>query len=230
MNTYISISRLLLILSVLFITSCITSKPVHPPSPGEGMDEQRLSLDRFHNITRIGDAMLPVRDHELDWNDYNLKYKTGPAMPRVKYITIHNTWNFGSAADEREYLNNRRDNAYVSYHFAVDETEAVRIMPLDIVGWHAGDSGRGPGNTTSVGIEICRSRCVGDDEKLYLESEKNAIVLAAYLLHYFNLDINALKKHQDWSGKYCPHRILDEKRWDSFKAEVANELAKYITK
>ena len=32
--------------------------------------------------------------------------------------------------------------------------------------------------------------------------------------------MSALKKHQDFSGKYCPHRILDEKSWESFVDRV----------
>lgn len=35
-----------------------------------------------------------------------------------------------------------------------------------------------------------------------------------------------MKKHQDWSGKYCPHRILGENRWESFKQRIQAELNK----
>lgn len=54
----------------------------------------------------------------------------------------------------------------VSFHFAVDEREAVQILPLAIHGWHAGD-GRGPGNTESIGVEICRSQCRGPADWQY---------------------------------------------------------------
>ncbi|MEC0685651.1 peptidoglycan-binding protein, partial [Bacillus haynesii] len=36
--------------------------------------------------------------------------------------------------------------------------------------------------------------------------------------------VDRVKKHQDWSGKYCPHRVLDEGRWDAVKAAIAAEL------
>jgi len=166
---------------------------------------------------------LTIRENLLDRNAYNLEYKYGPPMPEVKYITIHNTWNFASAIDERDYLNNRRDRKYLSYHFAVDENGAVQILPLDIRGWHAGD-GNGPGNRSSIGVEICRSRCVGKDEQLYRRAEENGVKLAAYLLDKFHLPLSALRKHQDWSGKHCPHRILDEHRWESFKQRVGEEM------
>ena len=40
--------------------------------------------------------------------------------------------------------------------------------------------------------------------------------------------MDRVKKHQDFSGKYCPHRILDEKRWNSFKDRIARELQDLI--
>ncbi len=166
---------------------------------------------------------LKIREDLLEKNSYNLKYKYGNPMPKVEYITIHNTWNVGPAVNERTYLNNRRDNSYVSYHFAVDESEAIQILPLDVNGWHAGD-GQGKGNHASIGIEICRSRCTGKDEQLYRRAEANGVKLAACLLRKFNLPLSALRKHQDWSGKNCPHRILDEKRWESFRRQVGDAM------
>lgn len=170
-------------------------------------------------------AGLRVRDGMLDRNSCNLTYKYGKPMPKVEYITIHNTWNFGPAANERDYLNQRRDNQYISFHYAVDETEAIQILPLDVSGWHAGDGG-GKGNSASIGVEICRSRCIGRDEPLYREAEENAVKLAAWLLVRHGLPLSALRKHQDWSGKYCPHRILDEGRWESFRQRVGTEMSR----
>ena len=87
-------------------------------------------------------------------------------------------------------------------------------------GWHAGDGAKGPGNRNSIGIEICRSRCTGERDWEYRRAEENGVLLAAWLLRKYNLPLSALRKHQDWSGKNCPHRILEEKRWESFKARV----------
>ncbi len=163
---------------------------------------------------------LTIRQDLLEKNEYNLKYKYGNPMPDVRYITIHNTWNFGPAVNERTYLNNRRDKQYISFHFAVDENEAIQILPLNVSGWHAGDGAKGPGNRNSIGIEICRSRCTGERDWEYRRAEENGVLLAAWLLRKYNLPLSALRKHQDWSGKNCPHRILEEKRWESFKARV----------
>ncbi len=165
-----------------------------------------------------------IREDYLDRNDYNLEHKYVGQMDKVEYITIHNTWNVAPAYRERAYLNNRQDGVYISFQYAVDETEAIEIMPPGERGWHAGDGRNGDGNAKSIGIEICRSRCVGDEEELYRQAEENAVHLAAYLLYKYQLGIERLRKHQDWSGKNCPHRILDENRWEEFKGRVKESL------
>ena len=158
-----------------------------------------------------------VQDFLTD-NDYNRRYKMPGEFNKVKYITIHNTANKATAQNERNYLNNRRDHEHISFQFAVDENEAIQIMPLTARGWHAGD-GRGEGNNNSIAIEICRS--TSPDDALYRRSEENAVKLAAWLLMVNGLTVDDLRMHKDWSGKNCPHRILDEGRWDEFKARVA---------
>ena len=122
---------------------------------------------------------------------------------------------------ERDRVDFRRDKASISYHFAVDEKEAVQILPMSIHGWHAGDGGKGAGNTRSIGIEICRSQCRDNADMLYRRAEANAAVLAAALLRKYNLTPEDLRMHYDWSKKFCPHRILEEKRFEEFKKQVA---------
>ena len=161
----------------------------------------------------------------IEDNDYNRRYKLPGRFEAVKYVTIHNTAEPFSARQERDRVDSRRDNASVSFHFAVDEREAVQILPLDIHGWHAGDGAEGPGNTQSIGIEICRSQCRGPADWQYRRSEENAEILACALLRHFKLTAADLRMHQDWSGKYCPHRILEENRFESFRARIAERLA-----
>lgn len=165
-----------------------------------------------------------IQEAVIEPNEYNLKYKYGGRMTDIHYITIHNTWNSAPAQRERDYLNNRRDKVYISYHFAVDEQGAVRTLPEDECAWHAGDGRQGKGNRNSIGIEIARSRCYGAEDHLYRQSEENAVLLAAWLLNKYGLSVGDLRMHRDWSGKNCPHRILEENRWDEFKARVAASL------
>ncbi len=160
---------------------------------------------------------LTIRQDLLDETPYNLKYKLAGPMT-AEYITIHNTANSASAAAERNYLNSRQDSEYISFHFAVDESEAVQIMPLNVHGWHAGD-GHGDGNMKSIGIEICRSTIYSSD--IYYRAEANAVKLVAYLLYVTGLTVDDLRMHYDWSGKLCPHRIIADNSWESFKQRVS---------
>lgn len=145
-----------------------------------------------------------------------------PFRDGVGFVTIHNTAEPFSAVDERARVLNRRD-ARTSFHFAVDEREVVQLLPLEFHGWHAGD-GEGDGNLRSVGVEICRSIFRGENDWLYRRAEENATLLASSLLRHFGLPPSALRTHRDWSGKYCPHRILEENSWDAFVSRVAAKL------
>lgn len=83
------------------------------------------------------------------------------------------------------------------------------------------DGSNGPGNRKSIGIEICYSKSGGDR---YNKAEENCVQLVAMLLKRYGWGIDRVKKHQDWSGKYCPHRILAEGRWESFKNRIAKAM------
>ena len=77
-------------------------------------------------------------------NKYNIKC---PYEMDAEYITVHNTANDATAKNEIAYM--IKNNNEVSYHFAVDDKEAVQGLPLDRNGWHAGD-GIGTGNRNSI--------------------------------------------------------------------------------
>ena len=137
-------------------------------------------------------------------------------------ITVHNTANEKStAANERAWLTNPSNSRTASYHIVVDEREAVEVLPLNEVGWHAGDgSGAASGNRTSIGIEICES---GNYEKTLA----NAISLVAKMLHERGWDTSKLRRHYDWSGKICPRLMYDNgswRGWGDFVARVKAEL------
>lgn len=134
-------------------------------------------------------------------------------------ICIHNTASDASAVNEIAYVHRNPDPT--SYHFAVDDIQAVQGLPLDRNGWHAGDGLNGRGNRKSIGIEICYSKSGGPRFK---QAEKNAAKLTAQLLKERGWGIERVKKHQDYSGKYCPHRTLSETGWANFLAMVQAEL------
>lgn len=147
---------------------------------------------------------------------YNIKC---PYPMTPEFIVVHNTANDASARNEVAYM--IRNNDKVSFHYAIDDKEIVQGIPENRNAWHAGD-GNGQGNRKGIGIEICYSKSGG---QRFIEAEKLAAKFIAYKLNEKGWGIDKVKKHQDFSGKYCPHRTLDM-GWQRFLDMVKSELDK----
>jgi N-acetylmuramoyl-L-alanine amidase CwlA len=160
---------------------------------------------------------IQVKQRLVPSSKYKIKC---PYIMEAEYITFHNTANDASAENEITYMLN--NNNETSYHFAIDDKEVIQGVPLNRNAWHCGDGG-GKGNRKSIGIEVCYSKSGGER---YKKAEDLAIRFIAQLLHDRGWGINKVKKHQDWSGKYCPHRVLAEGRWDNVLNAIQKELNK----
>lgn len=158
---------------------------------------------------------MNTRQMLVNASKYNIKC---PYSMNAEFIIVHNTANDASANNEISYMIN--NDIQVSFHFAVDHNEAVQGIPLDRNTWNAGDGANGNGNRKGISIEICYSLSGGDR---FIQAEKNAAKLIAQLLKERNWGIDKVKKHQDFSNKYCPHRTLDM-GWSRFLNMVQNEL------
>ncbi len=143
-----------------------------------------------------------------------------PYLMVAEFIVVHNTANDATAANEVSYMI-RNDNK-VSFHYAVDDKEIVQGIPENRNAWHAGDGTNGRGNRKGLSIEICYSKSGG---QRFIEAEKLAAKFIAFKLKEKDWGIDKVKKHQDFSGKYCPHRTLD-KGWQRFLNMVQTELDK----
>ena len=179
---------------------------------------------------------MNIRQDLVSKDKYPLKC---PYALTPKYIVIHNTLNYGSAQAEITYMKNNKDSA--SFHYAVDDAEAVQGIPENRNAFHAGDGINGKGNRQGIAIEICYSyykkqvngKWIADEGKWqreykskFLAAEDNAAKLTVLLLKKYGLGISAVKKHQDFSGKYCPHRTLDM-GWDRFIRKVEFYMAAF---
>ena len=157
----------------------------------------------------------PVGDN----NVRTLRKRTG-----YQGITNHDTANPSPTAHAKNhaaYLKNleKEDVTYLSVHLFVDCDCIVQTLPLDEVSYNAGDGTNGPGNCQTISIEMCENK----DRAVV---EKNAKKLNAALLATFGGGESKIHKHQDWSGKYCPHIILSRNGWNQFKMDIMNQLAK----
>lgn len=165
------------------------------------------------NGTKIGSATVVSK---------NL-LKPGAMIPNKKMtptsVTIHNTDCWDVPANNfyrslKRQNETKPDSGEASFHFAVDDKEIYQMIDTTNCTWHAGDK---TGNATSIGIEICMFK----DKARHEKAKKNAIALVVHLLKAHKLNTGNVKKHQDWSGKYCPSTILKEKNgWSNFTKAV----------
>ena len=147
-----------------------------------------------------------------------------PYAMTPKYITIHNTGNTASARNEAAYMNSNSN--YTSYHVAIDDKEAVQVVPFNRNAWHAGD-GQGQGNRASIGIEICYSMDNGYSGAMsarYKQAQENTALYVAYVLHQYGWGTDRLRQHWNWSGKDCPHKMRAHNGWGAFVARVQAHL------
>lgn len=135
-----------------------------------------------------------------------------------EFIVVHNTANDASANNEIKYMST--NTRQVSFHYAVDDKEIVQGIEENRNSWNAGDGGSGKGNRKGISIEICYSKSGG---QRFVDAERNAVKLIADILKRYNWGVDKVTKHQDYSGKYCPHRTLDM-GWNRFIQMVRDEL------
>ena len=162
--------------------------------------------------------MVKIVQKLVPQSKYSIKC---PNIITMKGITVHNTANDASALNEIAYMIN--NNYEISYHYAVDDIQAVQGLPLNRNGWHASD-GLGPGNMSTIAIEICYSLSGGSR---FDKAEENAAELIAQLLQEYGWGIDRVKRHYDYAPnkKYCPHRTMD-KGWDRFLNMIKAKLGK----
>ena len=144
--------------------------------------------------------MVPIKKKLCPASRYYLKCPYSRTPTR---IVVHNTANDAPAENEISYMLN--NDFEVSYHYAVDDREIVQGLPLDRNAWASGD-GHGAGNMEGIHIEICYSLSGGPK---FAAAEKNAAEFIASLLQQYGWGVDKVTKHQDYDGKYCPHRTLD---------------------
>lgn len=147
--------------------------------------------------------------------------KARPMTKRfIKYIVIHETDNFNKGVGASNHANYLKYNntSPTSWHYTVDDHEIYHHIPDNEVAHHSGDR---LGNLYGIGIELCVNSD-GDFNETFVNGAK----LVAYLLKEYNLKIDDIKTHHDFTGKDCPHNILKNNRLAEFKDKVEYYLEK----
>ena len=174
-------------------------------------------LNNRLNETTIGSAKVVV--------DILPKGKVIPnSIIHPTSITIHNTGNIGAPAkNNHNYMKNCNNNGsrIASWHFTVDDKEIYQAQSCNYKCFHAGTTA---GNNTSIGIEIC----MFNDKEKQKKAYENAIELVKILMKHYNLPIDKVRQHYEWTKKDCPAWLRSGKfgfTWTWFIKQVTETLS-----
>ncbi|EAD2090188.1 N-acetylmuramoyl-L-alanine amidase family protein [Listeria monocytogenes] len=140
--------------------------------------------------------------------------RPGYKLLRVSKIVMHYTANPGASADNhRRYFRDLKDR-YASAHIFIDDKEAICIIPLNEVAYHANERSckltalqastsyyrGGNANLTSIGIEMCLDK----NGNITAATFNRSVDVAAELCKTYDLTASDIIRHYDVTGKNCP--------------------------
>ncbi len=173
-----------------------------------------LTPDKVRNAygIEIKEKILP----DGSKNKPNRKLTSG--VPQ--WVTIHNTDRIVTAegttqSEQYARATHNGNMSGVSVHYYIDDKDCWQTLREDEIGYHAADGYWGPGNCTTLAIEIIMDGSGKDYDK---KAEDRGALLAATLLHQYNLGIDKLTTHSHWYSKTCPAYILPH--WETFRKKV----------
>ena len=160
-------------------------------------------LEAVDGPQRATDTGLTIQEHIISDGRKN---RPGRDTNPGTYITIHETGNAAKGADAAahgDYLDSDAgERGMVSWHYTVDDHAILQHLPDTETAYHAGDGAKGPGNTKSIGIEICVD-AGGDFEK----AKRNAASLVRLLMAEHSIPLERVVQHHHWNGKDCPKSL-----------------------
>lgn len=164
--------------------------------------------------------MVKIRKNIVS-NSVTSKVTYGGTNPK-KYIVIHETANTskGANADAHGRLQANGNSRQASWHYTVDDKEAVQSFSDNAQCWHAGSTKY---NKEAIGIEIC----VNSDGN-YKRAVNNAIELTKQLMSKYNISASNVIQHNTASGKDCPAFMRAGSKgvtWSDFKAKLGDSIA-----
>ena len=170
-------------------------------------------LEAVEGPQRVIDNGIAIQEHIISGGRKN---RPGRDTNLDTYITIHETGNAAKGADAAAhgaYLDSAAgEDDLVSWHYTVDDHAIVQHLPDYETAYHAGDGKDGPGNATSIAVEICVN-AGGDFEA----AKANAAALVRLLMEEHGIHIDHVVQHNRWNGKDCPKTIrATPGGWEAF--------------
>lgn len=184
----------------------------------------RTDLIKVNKYSRPGYKLLGVKG-------IIMHYTANPSASAKNHVTY-----FGKTLIEQNEKLPANKRRYASAHFFVDKNEAVLIIPLNEVAYHANEKAPkldkfkatasyykgGNANLTTIGVELC----IEKDGSLHPDTLKRAEQLVADLCKQFKLKETDIYRHYDVTGKNCPaFWVSNPSGFTKFKAVVKAKIA-----
>jgi N-acetylmuramoyl-L-alanine amidase len=144
---------------------------------------------------------------------HKTNYTPGRETAIIKLVLHYTAGDGDTAEGNANYFAGANRNA--SVHYFVDEDSVVQTVLDTDIAWHAGDWET---NKCSIGIEMCSRK---DKSGVYYIPDKtinNAQYLVKQLMKKYGIPLNNVIRHYDVTGKKCPAPMVDEAKWEAFKA------------
>ncbi|MCR9038526.1 peptidoglycan-binding protein [Bacillus sp. L381] len=189
--------------------------------------------------------MSAYRNQYIDINKWT---RPGIKNNGVKKLAVHYTANPGApAANHYRYFGqtlpaqnrnlSEKKQTFASAHIFVDRTEAICIIPLNEVAYHANDilqfvngqpyrgvaALKPNANFLSIGVELC----IEKDGTFHPDTIARAEQVCAELCKMYKLNpINDIVRHYDITHKICPAPWVNNSQgFADFKARVKKRMA-----
>jgi N-acetylmuramoyl-L-alanine amidase len=156
-----------------------------------------------------------------------------PLLSNDLWITVHETANTAPTATaemHRGFVWSGGGPETVSFHFVVDDFEVIQLLPLNELGWHAGDGCDEPAADDGCFRSVAIETCVNKDGPGWDKAFKNLCWLISELIRNPSRFQGGTGKrfsqakiapHSKWMRKDCPHRIHERGLWDPMLRQVA---------
>lgn len=133
-----------------------------------------------------------------------------------RYIVIHETDNTrsGADADAHARLQANGNSRAASWHWSVDDKEAVQSFEHTWKCWAAGTA---IGNNQGIHVEICVN-----SDGVYSKAVRNTAELVAKIMKDEGISITNVVQHNYFSGKNCPRIVREGKiSWSQFLVMIS---------
>lgn len=163
----------------------------------------------------------------INFNKYS---RPTTKLQAVRKLVLHYTANNGASANGHYNYFNNLSGVYASAHLFVDRLEALCIIPLDEIAYHANDriyrgvqALKPNANFLSIGVEMCLEKD-GSFHPDMIERTENVM---AELCRMYDLNpLEDIVRHYDVTGKNCPAPwVANGSLFTAFKSRVNEKMA-----